>query len=108
MSLVVGQTMLRVDDGTKGTVVMAEGDILRIAYLDRGEERFAGKGEKWEPVRPPPRKLLREEMEAIALRADAALWAAEKNLPNKWWMTPSVAHDQGLIDAIVAYLEKRQ
>jgi hypothetical protein len=107
MSLVVGEPMLRVDDGMKGTVAMTEGGVVRIAYLDRGEVRYAGKGEKWEPVKPPPRKLRREEMMGIAIVADGALRSAELNEPWKWWSPPREDYDKGLIDVIVAYLEKR-
>ncbi len=108
MSLIVGQTMIRVDDGTRGTVVLTEGDVMRIAYVDRGEERFAGKGEKWEPVKAPPRRMREEEMIAIARRADIALQAAEMNQPEKWWVIEQPAYDQGLIDRIVGYLKERQ
>lgn len=105
--MIVGQSMLRVDDGMKGTVVLTEGDIVRIAYVDRGEERFAEKGEKWEPVRPPSRRILRDEMVHIAQFADSALRAAELHEPHKWWIVEQPPYDQGLIDAIVVYLEAR-
>ena len=103
----VGQSVIRTDDGMKGTVVETE-QGTRIAYLDRGEERIAAKGEKWEPVRPPPRKLRHEEMVAVAKWTDIALRGCEKNEPVKWWGQESEPpYDQGLIDVIVAYLEKR-
>ena len=103
----VGQSVIRTDDGMKGTVVETE-QGTRIAYLDRGEERIAAKGEKWEPVRPPPRKLRHEEMQHIAGFADSALRAAELHEPNKWWYVNAPVYDQGLIDAIVGYLKERK
>ena len=108
MSLTVGQQMLRVDDGTRGVVVKSEGDIPRIRYVEMGEPRFAGKGEKWEPVARPPRNLRAEEMYGIARRADIALRAVEMNEPEKWWIIEASPYDQGLIDAIVAYLKERK
>jgi hypothetical protein len=108
MSLVAGQSMIRVEDGTKGLVVVTEGDIPRIAYVDRGEQRFAAKGEKWEPVTPPPRKMRREEMLHIARFADSALRAAELHEPHKWWYVDQPTYDQDLVDLIVGYLEQRK
>jgi hypothetical protein len=108
VALIVGQSMLRTDDGMKGLVVMSEGDIPRIVYLDRGEQRFAGKGEKWEPAREPPRKMRREEMLHIARFADSALRAAELHEPHKWWILEQPTYDQDLVELIVHYLEQRK
>ena len=107
MSLQVGQQMIRIDDGMKGVIEWV-GDMPRIAYVEMGETRFAGKGEKWEPVRAPPRNLRLEEMEHIARFADSALKAAELHEPNKWWYLSAPVYDQGLVDVIVGYLKERK
>ncbi len=104
--MILGQQMLRVDDGMKGLVVQHETG-LRIAYVEMGEQRFAGKGEKWEPVTKPPRKLRLEEMYSIARRSDIALQAVERNEPERWWVVESKPYDQGLINVIVSYLKGR-
>ena len=106
--MIVGQQMIRIDDGMKGVVVKSEGDIPRIRYIEMGEARFAGKGEKWEPVQPPPRNLRPEEMQHIAGFADSALRAAELHEPNKWWYVNAPVYDQGLVDVIVGYLKERK
>lgn len=108
LSLTVGQNMQRVDDGMRGIVIIDERGTPRISYLERGERRLAGKGEKWEEVVPPPRKMRREEMLKIARFADSALRAAMLHEPMKWWMTDVPTFDQGLVDVIVSYLEERK
>lgn len=112
MSWTVGQTMVRVSDGMKGVVVLAEGDIQRIAYQEHGEERLAGKGEKWEPTQTPPRKLRREEMILVARYADSALRALDRNEPMRLWevgleFKARPTHDADLFDMIVDYLGRR-
>jgi len=107
--LVFGQRMIRLDDGTKGMVVQS-GPELRIAYNDRGEERFALKSEKWARDVIEPGPLREEEQVLVALHADRALRAYERNEPLKSWeavqagVTP---YDEGLFDVIIAYLMKR-
>jgi hypothetical protein len=110
MNLVVGQSMLRVDDGMRGLVVVTEGDIPRIAYVDRGEQRFAGKGEKWEPAREQPRNMRREEMLEVARCADSCLRSFDLHEPFKFWEAYSArpSHDQDLVELIVHYLEQRK
>lgn len=108
----VGDKMVRVDDGMKGVVTLTEGDIQRIAYMDHGEVRIAGKGEKWEPSQTVPRKLRREEMLLVGRYADAALRSLDRHEPMRLWevgleFTPRPTYDPDLVDLIVDYLAGR-
>lgn len=115
--LTVGQQMVRVDDGMRGTVELVPVPGLeqhtekRIVYLDRGEPRVAPKREAWEPVTPPPKKLRPEEILTIASFTDQLLRSIDKNEPTKWWewgyKREEPYHDIGLATLIIDYLEKR-
>lgn len=117
MSLTVGQKMIRVDDGMRGRVELAvipgfeKYTEPRIVYMDRGEQRIAGKREVWQPEEPPPRKLRAEEILTIASFTDQLLRSIDKNEPTKWWewgyKREEPYHDVGLATLIVEYLEKR-
>lgn len=115
MILVVGQRMIRTDDGMKGTVELvqlpgfADEFERRIVYFDRGEKRVAGKREVWEPERAPPRKLRPEEIQLVAHAADQQLRAVDRNEPFRWWEMKgaNLIHDQALFDLIIAHLQKR-
>lgn len=112
MSWTVGQTMIRVEDGMKGVVTLTEGDIARIAYMEHGEVRIAGKGEKWEPSQTVPRKLRREEMLLVGRYADAALRSLDRHEPMRLWevgleFTSRPTYDADLVDLIVDYLAGR-
>lgn len=118
MSLVVGQRMIRTDDGMKGSVELVavpgfEDEFeRRIVYLDRGEKRVAPKREAWEPVRDPPRRLTPAEIQIVAWSADVELEAIEHNHLPRRWDTPDRrvgggAYDVGLCAAISEYLQKR-
>lgn len=108
MSLVLGARMIRRDDGTRGTVALVEGE-RRVVYYDRGEQRIAPKKEVWDPEVTSERLPLRpEEMLEIAHEADRALRAIELHEPKRWWEPRGPVHDQGLIEAVVAYLRSRQ
>lgn len=102
--------MVRLDDGTKGTV-MQQGPELRIVYEDRGEERLALKSEKWVRDELKPGPLREEEQVLVALHADRALRAYERNEPLKSWEqlnAGSAIYDEGLFDIILAYLTNRK
>lgn len=108
----VGQTMIRLEDGMKGVVTMTEGDITRIAYMEHGEVRIAGKGEKWEPSQTVPSKLRREEMLLVARYADAALRSLDRHEPMRLWevglkFSQRPTYDADLVDLIVDYLAGR-
>jgi hypothetical protein len=108
--LVFGQRMIRLEDGKKGLVIQS-GPELRVMYFDRGEERIAMKSERWVPDELNPGPLREEEQVLIALHADRALRAYERNEPLKSWEQVSVAsdpYDQGLFDIILAYLTNRK
>ena len=108
--MIVGQRMVRVNDGQRG-VVAQNGPELRILYLDRGNERLALKSEKWVPDELKPGPLRAEEIYLIALHADRALQAHELNQPHKWWEKPAltdVPYDPGLIAVIRDYLQSRE
>jgi hypothetical protein len=106
--LVLGRRMVRIEDGTKG-VVAQNGPELRIVYLDRGEERLALKSESWIVDELKPGPLRPVEKMLIALHADRALRAFERNEPLKFWDQPDVAniYDMGLIEVIQDYLAQR-
>lgn len=112
----IGQRLIRLDDGMAGTVelvTMPGSDVpdRRIVYTDRGERRIAGKGEKWVSAEPPPLPLRAEEKFLIALHADKALRAFEKNEPLKVWEKPKLSdepYDAELVMAILAYLSERE
>jgi hypothetical protein len=112
----LGQRMIRVDDGTIGTVeeVTLPGSPepeRRIMYTDRGERRIAAKSEKWVSAEPAPLPLRAEEKFLIALHADKALRAYERNEPLKFWEHPKLSdepYDNELIVAILAYLSERE
>ena len=109
MNLVLGQRMVRLEDGTRGVVALVDGE-RRITWQDRGETRIAGKMEQWEADAVGSRKLRPEEIRYVARWADGALEAIEKHEPFRYWETVRVEHpsyDQGLVDVIVAYLSKR-
>jgi hypothetical protein len=105
----LGQQMIRQDDGQKGLVAQQAGE-LRIVYLDRGEPRVAGKGEKWVPDELPQGPLRAEERLMVAHYADRALRAIDLHEPHKTWEKINLSwpiHDLGLVNAIVAYLGDR-
>jgi hypothetical protein len=105
----LGQQMIRQDDGQKGLVAQQAGE-LRIVYLDRGESRVAGKGEKWVPDELPEGPMRVEEMVLVALYADRALRAIERHEPHRTWETPTPrdeTYDRGLVRVIVDYLSDR-
>lgn len=106
----LGQRMLRLDDGQRGTVAQ-NGPELRIVYLDRGEERLAAKGEKWAPDELPPMPLRAEEKLLVAQHADRALRAIDRHEPHKTWeaiVTGEPFHDLGLVNVILGYLSQRK
>ena len=108
--MILGERMVRVADGQRG-VVAQNGPELRVLYLDRGQERLALKSEKWVPDIVKPGPMRAEERYLVALHADRALQAYETNAPFKWWEKPAltdVPYDQGLIEAIQAYLTSRE
>jgi hypothetical protein len=117
VSPVVGQRMIRTDDGMRGTVELVQVPGFesefekRVVYLDRGEKRVAGKREVWEPEKDPPKKLRFEEVMRVAFAADRALRSIDKNEPDTWWRRDSTpvqaAHDGDLVGLIVEYLQKR-
>lgn len=108
MSLTLGARMIRLDDGTRGTVALVEGE-RRVVYYDRGEERVAPKKEVWQEERSGERLPLRsEEILEIAHEADRALRAIELHEPKRWWEPKGPTYDQGLVEAVVAYLRSRQ
>jgi len=110
MTLIFGQRMVRISDGMQG-VVAQDGPELRIAYTDRGEERLAGKAEKWTPDELVPGPLQPAERFLIAATCDRALRAYECNEPHKYWETIPLtyrAYDEGLMDVIDEYLIRRE
>jgi hypothetical protein len=112
----LGARMLRLDDGMVGTVEMValtDNSLpeKRVVYLDRGERRIGSKTEKWILAEPPPAPLRAEEKFIIALHADRALRAYEKNEPLKFWEKPRLSdepYDNELVLAILAYLSSRE
>lgn len=109
-ALTFGQRMVRLDDGMKG-VVAQNGAELRIVYQDRGEERLAGKAEKWAPDELQPGAMRLEERALIAAYADRALRAFERGEPLKLWepvFSDHQPYDSGLFNIIVTYLGARQ
>ncbi len=103
----LGQRMLRIDDGQKGVVCM-NGPELRVVYTDRGEERVAGKAEKWVPDELPRLPLRPEEAIIVAHHADRALRAIDLHEPHKTWEPIGAPiHDLGLVNVILAYLADR-
>lgn len=111
----LGQRMLRLDDGMRGTVELTEmpgGETeKRIVYLDRGEKRIASRKERWVDAEPPPVSLRAEEKFLVALWADKALRAYEKNEPLQSWNPPKLSdepYDNELVVAILSYLTARE
>ncbi len=109
MTLVLGQRMVRLDDGQKG-IVVKNGPELRIAYLDRGEELLAPKAQKWVEDTLQPRPMRPEEMRRIARFADRALRAYERHEPHRYWEMPGEGpvYDHGLVYVIEKYLSERE
>lgn len=116
MSLVVGQRMVRADDGMRGVVELVampgfeQYEELRIVYIDRGEKRLAGKREVWNVDAPPPRTLREEEIQLVAAAADMALRSVDRNEPLAWWKfgsVPNAFHDPELVALITEHLRKR-
>ena len=106
----LGQRMVRVDDGMKGTVSQ-NGPELRIVYNDRGEERIALRSERWVPDELKPGPLRSEEMATIAWYADRALRAFERNEPLRYWEPADIdetPYDEGLTRVIIDYLAARE
>lgn len=117
MSLVVGQRMIRTDDGMKGSVELVQVPGFedeferRIVYQDRGEKRVAPKREAWEPVKDPPRRLTRQEIDQVAWAADVELEAFDRNHMPRRWERPTQrigVYDAGLCAVISEYLDKRE
>lgn len=111
-----GQRLVRLEDGMVGTVELVqmpgavEGE-RRIVFYDRGERRIANKSERWVSAEPPPVPLRAEEKFLIALHADKALRAYERNEPLKVWEKPKLSdepYDSELVVAILAYLSERE
>lgn len=108
--------MLRLDDGMVGTVelVILPGNEVpekRVVYVDRGERRIGSKSERWVSAEQQPMPLRAEEKFLIALHADKALRAYEKNEPLKFWELPKLSdepYDNDLVVAILAYLSQRE
>lgn len=116
MSLIVGQRLVRTDDGMKGVVESVELPGYehlkepRIVYFDRGEKRIAGKREVWTLDVPPPRKLREEEVTAVAVIADRMLRSIDKSQPFRWWRSiepDEPFYDPKLVELIAEYLLKR-
>jgi len=108
MTLVLGQRMMRLEDGQKG-VVCKIGPELRIVYTDRGEDRLAAKAEKWVEDDLKPGPMRPEEMRHIARFADRALRAYERHEPHRYWEMPGEdpIYDHGLVYVIEKYLRER-
>ncbi len=112
----IGQRMIRLDDGMRGTVEMvtmpgSNEQDKRVVYHDRGEKRVAAKAERWVDAEPPPVPLRAEEKLLIALWADKALRAYEKNEPFKSWDPPKLGeepYDTNLVLAVLSYLTTRE
>jgi len=112
----IGERMLRLDDGTVGTVelVILPGTEIpekRVVYMDRGERRIGSRNERWVSAEPLPMPLRAEEKFLIALHADKALRAYEKNEPLKFWELPKLSdepYDNELVVAILTYLSRRE
>ncbi len=112
----IGQKMLRLDDGMVGTVELVippgmEQPEKRIIYTDRGERRLASKQERWVTTEAPPLPLRAEEKFLIAMHADKALRAYERNEPLRYWEQPKLSdepYDNELIVAILAFLSQRE
>jgi hypothetical protein len=108
--------MLRVEDGVRGTVEMVTIPGLdmpekRIVYEDRGERRLASKTEKWISAEPPPQPLRPEEKFLVAMWADRALRAIERNEPYRVWEKPKLSdepYDNELVLAVLSYLSQRE
>jgi len=108
-ALVLGEQMVRLEDGQKGVVALIEGE-RRIVFDDRGEQRFAQKKEVWEVAARPRLPLRAEEKLEIALWADKALHSLEQHEPMHVWQRPLLSaepYDNGLVMAILAYLSSR-
>ncbi len=108
--------MLRLDDGMVGTVelVLLPGNEVpekRVVYMDRGERRIGTRNERWVSAEQQPMPLRAEEKFLIALHADKALRAYEKNEPLKFWQLPKLSdepYDNELVVAILTYLSNRE
>ena len=112
----LGMRVMRLDDGMVGTVEEvilpgAEAPEKRIVYHDRGERRMAAKSEHWVSAEPAPVPLRAEEKFLIALYADKALRAYERNEPLKFWEAPKLSdepYDSDLVLAVLSYLSRRE
>ena len=107
--LVLGQRMLRLEDGRKGVVALVEGE-RRVTYEDRGELLVAPKREEWIPDESPRPPLRAEEKLEVAMHADRALCAIDRHEPLRFWERPSLSdepYDANLVLAIIAYLSAR-
>lgn len=107
--LALGKRFVRVEDGQRG-VVADVGGHRRITYYDRGTLVVPSKNQQWVPEEEARRPLRAEEKLEVALRADQALCAIERNEPDKFWERPLLSrepYDPGLVLAIVAYLSSR-
>lgn len=112
----LGQRMMRLEDGAVGSVELVvlpgnETPEKRIVYIDRGEKRIAPRNEKWVSTEPQPLPLRAEEKFLIAMWADKALRAYEKNEPLKTWEQPKLSdepYDNELVMAVLAYLSRRE
>lgn len=105
----LGERMVRIEDGQKG-VVAQNGPELRIVYEQFGEERIAGKRERWVLDEIEPGPMRGEEKARIAWYADNALRAIERHEPLQHWKVPDLTtepYDPGLVRVIVDYLSSR-
>lgn len=112
----LGARMIRLDDGMRGTVELVtipgiDMPEKRIVFEDRGERRIASKAEKWISADPPPMPLRAEEKFLVAMYADRALRAIERNEPHRVWEKPTLRdepYDNELVLAVLAYLSQRE
>lgn len=112
----IGEKMIRVDDGQVGTVELVilpgmETPEKRVVYMDRGERRIGLRSERWVSTEPKPMPLRAEEKFLIAMHADKALRAYEKNEPLKFWEMPKLSdepYDNELVVAILEHLTRRE
>ena len=104
MTLILGQKMVRVSDGARGTVVLRDG-VPRILFHLMADEFLAPTREQWVAEELPVAPLHEEEIERVAGTADQVLYCLRTHTPWRFWEAgPAEPHDRGLVEVIKRYL----
>ena len=104
-----GTIVVNVEDGRRGVIVEDEGRKF-VSYSHAGTRMRTRLDESWGVESLPRWQLRPEERRYVALWADRTLRSLEQHRPDGHWRPIDGAepvYDEGLVNAIISYLESR-